>query len=110
MNKFAKVVICTVFPLVLTSCQSYDGWFGDDYNSESGYPQAHSGNQAKHSNETVTVGEKKAHASKAASSTSGAEGASTTNAGATVTTPAHKGSGVPVEAPAVPSVAPTVGQ
>lgn len=108
MNKFAKVVICTVFPLVLTSCQGYDGWFGDDYNSESEYHHSYSASQSKHNNETVTVGENKVHASKASSSASGA--AAATNTSPTATTPAHKGSGVPVEAPAVPSVAPTVGQ
>lgn len=105
MNKFTNLLICSVFPLVLSSCQGYDGWFSDDYNSDTEYHHGHSGSQAAKTNETVVVGEGKAHAAKTSSASSAAAPTASSPAAA-----GKKGSGVPVEAPAVPSVAPTVGQ
>lgn len=107
MNKFTNLLICSVFPLVLSSCQGYDGWFGDDYNSETEYHHGHSGSQAAKTNETVVVGEGKAHSAKTSSAAASAAAAPTASSPAAA---GKKGSGVPVEAPAVPSVAPTVGQ
>ena len=107
MKKLSPVLM--LLPLVLTGCQEWNGMFNEDAHSnyDTGYSHATSYDVKTTQNKST---DGSTPAVKKASSTSADQSGA---AGAVVTTPAsteRKGSGVPLDAPAVPSTAPTVGQ
>ena len=106
--KLATVSI--LMSMCLTGCQDFDGMFGGDSgrSSDGTSYSGHSGYHAKAANQNTSTDATKATPKKVSASAS-----QSGTAAATASTPAaspQKGTGVPLNAPAVPSTAPTVGQ
>jgi len=97
MKKITPLLM--VLPLCLTACQTWEQMFGDDDHHKA-YSSEYSNTQYDDAKKMDT----KAAASKTKRASSGQSGTAATS----VTTPAttdRKGSGVPLDAPAVPSMA-----